>query len=88
MTLCPTWFESRVWNTPRTPVTIGMTTIPATRTVSRPTSSCRIATSSTREKKRGDDTERCRDEDQARDRRQSGAVRSEETDDAAEVRGA
>ncbi len=47
MTAWPTWFESSVWKTPITPVTIGMRIIPATRTVSRPTRFSGIAVSST-----------------------------------------
>ena len=56
MTLCPTWFERSVCQTPRTPVTIGIATMPATSMVSRPTSSSGIATSSTSRSRNGETT--------------------------------
>jgi hypothetical protein len=56
MTLCPTWFDSSVCQTPRTPVTIGIATMPATRAVSRPTRCCGIATSSTSRSRNGETT--------------------------------
>ena len=56
ITFCPTWFESSVCQTPSTPVTIGIATIPATSTVRRPTSSSGIATSRTSRRRNGDTT--------------------------------
>ena len=47
MTLWPTWFESSVCQTPITPVTIGIATIPATSAVSSCMFWSGIATSST-----------------------------------------
>ncbi len=56
MTLWPTWFDSKVEKTPNTPVMIGIATMPATSTVSRPTFSSGIATSSTSRRRKGETT--------------------------------
>ena len=56
MTLWPTWFESSVCQTPMTPVTIGIATIPATSAVRRPTFSSGMATSRISRSKNGETT--------------------------------
>jgi hypothetical protein len=56
MTACPIRFESSVCHTPRTPVTIGIATIPATSQVSSPTRCCGMATSSTSRSRNGETT--------------------------------
>ena len=87
MTLWPTWFESSVCQTPSTPVTIGIATMPATSIVSRPTSSSGIATSSTSRSRNGETTPSAgREDDQRGDRAEPRPVRTKEADDPAEVR--
>ena len=57
MTSCPMRFESHVWPTPITPVTIGIPTMPATRKSSSPVSMsvplAKTLSSSSRSRKAG-----------------------------------
>ena len=87
MTLWPTWFESSVCQTPMTPVTIGIATIPATSTVSSRMFSSGIATSSTSRSRNGEiDADRGREDDERADGAEPRAVRPEERDDPPQVR--
>ena len=56
MTLWPTWFDSSVCQTPMTPVTMEIATIPATSPVRSPTLPSGIATSSTSRRRNGEMT--------------------------------
>ena len=89
MTRWPTWFESSVWMTPRTPVRIAIAIIPATSTFSSDRSRSGSASSKIRSsRKAGIDTDRRREEDQCEDAAQPCAIGAEEADDAAQVRAA
>ncbi len=87
MTLWPTWFESSVCQTPMTPVTIGITTIPATRTLRSLRLSSGIATSSTSRSRNGETTPTAAEKTMsAQTSAETRAVRPEERDDPPEVR--
>ena len=67
ITLCPTWFDSKVEKTPSAPVMIGIATIPATRTVEQ--ADVLLGDRDVEhlaEEERRDDADRGRDDDDAR----------------------
>ena len=76
ITRWPTWFESSVWITPRTPVTTAIAIIPAASHESAVVSLRRIAVEDALEQEGRDDAERRRDDDQREQRGEPAAGRA------------
>ena len=87
MTLWPTWFERSVCQTPMTPVTIGIATIPATSDAEQPhvLLGNRDVEHLPQEERR-DDADRGGEDDEREDDTEPRAVRTEEREDPAQVR--
>ena len=86
MTRWPTWFESSVWATPRTPATIAITIIPAALRETPRVSCASIATRTTPEQERRNHAEAGAHDDQPEQQREPPPVRAEELPDPAHVR--
>ena len=87
MTLWPTWFESSVCQTPMTPVTIGIATMPATSAREQPHVPVRDRdVEHLAQQERRDDADPRREHDERADGAEPRAVRPEEPDDPPQVR--
>ena len=86
MTRWPTWFESSVWTTPRTPATIAITIIPAALTETPRVSCASIATRTRAEQEGREHAQAGAHDDQSEQHRQPPPVRLEQPPDPAHVR--
>ena len=81
MTRCPTWLDSRVWITPRTPVATAIAIIPPAASDSADVSFRPIASSTALEQERRHDAERGRGDDQQEQATEPRPVGSEQPAD-------